>query len=74
MKNEEAINKLIAMKKYHYPSDQMAIDRGINAIRKGMPMTHDHGRCPLCDEKLTKNANYCAICGQKIDWGQDENT
>lgn len=29
-------------------------------------------RCPSCDNCLIDNSPHCIVCGQKIDWGEED--
>lgn len=37
---------------------------------------YDMGNCPVCGEALDnsfyENLNYCFVCGQKIDWSDED--
>lgn len=28
-------------------------------------------KCPICDEEVYENNNYCANCGTKLNWSDD---
>lgn len=58
----------------------------INALEKQIPMSirrekYFYGTipyCPVCNKQLTEWAskllcdNYCRVCGQALDWSEDE--
>lgn len=31
-----------------------------------------YGNCPNCNYNIDTVSNYCARCGQKLDWGEDK--
>lgn len=31
-----------------------------------------YGNCPNCNYNINTVSNYCARCGQKLDWGKEE--
>ena len=53
------------------------IPRGLTSIRKVKQYDgYDMGNCPICGEPLDnsfyENLKYCFVCGQKIDWGNED--
>ena len=54
-----------------------AIDFAIQSLEKQVPKKvdseDDEKTCAVCDEDiLSYYANYCENCGQKLDWGNED--
>lgn len=54
-----------------------SLEMAIEALKKQIPKkTITSGnffivqRCPVCDEYVPVEANYCMKCGQKLEWGE----
>ena len=86
MTYEEAIKQLNSIAIYHfdkYTAD--AINMAIDALEKQIPKKpihmHKNYYCPICkedgwlmwDDAIPNDMDkYCGICGQAIDWRDDE--
>lgn len=77
MTNEQAIERLIAIKNIIYGDDLKALDLATQALEKQIPKKltdiysgyngEEIGTCKcLCD--CLEHYNYCPRCGQKLDW------
>lgn len=69
---------------------QKALERAVKALEKQIPRKPDNiksildfsgryyttkGNCPVCNrEKLYKSDFYCNKCGQKLNWGGENDT
>ena len=76
---EEVIKalKYINLKRVHpfYSWEEMAEVRNIaiSALEKQIPKKPtDKYNCPRCGEQLMGKVNCCEVCGQAIDWGEEE--
>ena len=76
MEIQEAIEKLDKHKKWGFVDDTAdAMELAIEALQKQMPEKPIDRcmfmECPTCHNVEIANCSYCADCGQKLDWGQD---
>ena len=82
MTNQEAIQGLKNLFSEHELTlpctDSLEVlNMAIEALEKQIPKkTITSGnffivqRCPVCDEYVPVEANYCMKCGQKLDWSE----
>ena len=79
MTHEEAIKQLNSVAIYHFDKcTTNAIDLAIDALGKQIPKKPiekfafsddiEAGLCPLCNEGVNEEMNFCSYCGQAIDW------
>ncbi len=62
----EAATILQQMDKQTAVSDiDTAIETAVAQLRQTQPIP-TAGNCPNCDEPITHNDNFCAVCGQKL--------
>ena len=64
-------------------ADKKAMYLAINAINKRIPKKPiekfafsddiEAGLCPLCNEGVNEEMNFCSYCGQAIDWEETDN-
>lgn len=78
MTNEQAIERLIAIKNIIYGDDLKALDLATQALEKQMPKkktyhlggTMNYWSCPNCGRiywDLDYLSQYCHSCGQKLE-------
>ena len=85
IKNINALNAVCGQKGLYDAEFENALALAIEAIEKQIPKKplhmHKNYYCPVCKEDgwmLWDDAvpndmdNYCGICGQAIDWSDDE--
>lgn len=70
-----SIRKMIDNQPTAYDEKQMP--KKLVSIRKIKEFDgYDMGNCPACGEPLDnsfyENLKYCFVCGQAIDWGEEE--
>jgi len=49
----------------------MEKQRAEKVLRKQPVGKYEIGECPCCNMPETSHAGYCGLCGQKLDWGGD---
>ena len=79
----KAIEKLKTQIKWGVSIEtEEAINAGIMALRKHIPrkpvktILHFDGnyvKCPICENLLSEEHNYCDECGQKLIWDSQQN-
>lgn len=85
MTNEEAIERInehIAIHRYNEPQAiriAEALQMGIDALEKQIPKKPIKPgplllfyKCPICKNSVDDYGRYCIVCGQKLDWSEDE--
>ena len=85
IKNINALNALLGQKELYDAEFENALAIAIDALEKQVPKKplhmHKNYYCPICKENgwmLWDDAipndmdKYCGICGQAIDWSDDE--
>ena len=86
MTHDEAIKQLSNVTIYHQGEcTREALDMAIDALEKQIPKKplHEHKNyyCPVCredgwmlwDDAIPNDMDsFCGICGQAIDWSDDE--
>ena len=85
IKNINALNAVCGQKDFYDAEFENALALAIEALEKQIPKKplhmHKNYYCPICKEDgwmLWDDAipndmdNYCGICGQAIDWSDDE--
>ena len=79
MTYEEAIKQLNSVAIYHFDKcTTNAIDLAIDALDKQIPKKPiekfafsddiEAGLCPLCNEGVNEEMNFCSYCGQALEW------
>ena len=79
MTYEEAIKLLNSVTIYYGGKcSRTALDLAIEALDKHIPKKPiekfafsddiEAGLCPLCNEGVNEEMNFCSYCGQAIDW------
>lgn len=79
MTHEEAIKQLNSVAIYHFDKcTTNAIDLAIDALDKQIPKKPiekfafsddiEAGLCPLCNEGVNEEMNFCSYCGQALEW------
>lgn len=83
MTEQEAINVFKGFK--FTPREMKAVALGIEALEKQIPkkpstrltsgaLQYEVHDCPICGEHFgfRTDVNYCEVCGQKIDWSDED--
>ena len=81
MTNKEALEILVNAKYCRNAEHEKLVNDAIETLKELVnkeipikPFRHNpvEIECTVCDEEVAKWMNYCAECGQKIDWSKDE--
>lgn len=80
--DEKKVREAIETIKSNYPTSGYymlceALDTAIEALEKQLPMKPNatgynliHYKCPKCKTIVPIQADYCKVCGQRLDWSE----
>ena len=76
IKNINALNTVCSQKDFYDAEFESALALAIEAIEKQIPKKPywEHGvwHCKSCGLYIFNDESFCPVCGQAIDWSDDE--